>query len=86
MICTLCNALRRRGAAAAGHERLNQVGWTRRIARPGRRKAAWLTLHECAECQARWQHLDDPLNPLAGWSLEEADFGQSLELPLMQAA
>jgi hypothetical protein len=86
MLCDLCNTLRLRSVAAAGHERLNQVGWTRRIARPGRRKAAWLTEHECADCKARWQHVDDPLNPEAGWSMEEEMMAESLELSFMQAA
>lgn len=72
MMCELCSSLARNDRVREPHERLRQVGLTQRIARHGRGKAAWVTFHVCDQCATQWCHVDDPRNPRAGWSVEQA--------------
>jgi hypothetical protein len=51
---------------------LRQVGVTQRIARPGKAKAIWVTQHVCDICETEWRHVDDPVNPWVGWSIERS--------------
>jgi hypothetical protein len=53
------------------HERLQQIGITQRIARPGKAKAVWITYHLCEICETQWRHVDDPEDPCVGWSVEK---------------
>lgn len=70
MPCELCLLLPRNVRTTKRHERLQQVGLTKRIARPGRAKAAWITHHVCEICETEWRHVDDPLNLNAGWTIQ----------------
>jgi hypothetical protein len=75
MTCDLCTALSHNTHTYRRHERLLQTGVTRRLARPGKGKAAWLTFHTCETCGTDWRHLDDPANPdnpHAGWTIERS--------------
>lgn len=68
MPCELCISLPLNTRTVKRHERLQQVGLTRRISRPGRAKTVWLTTHRCELCETLWLHTDDPCDPHAGWS------------------
>lgn len=69
MTCELCNALPQHVRTLRSHEHLRQIGVTQRIARPGRGKAAWITEYVCELCETEWQHVDDPCDRHAGWSI-----------------
>jgi hypothetical protein len=71
MLCRLCEALPQHTRTNKDHEHLHQVGLTERISKPGKIKAAWLTHYVCAICNTRWQHIDDPADATAGWSIEQ---------------
>jgi hypothetical protein len=70
MSCTCCRTLACNPGSPRAHENLKQVGLTQRVARPGRVKAAWVIHHLCTTCKTLWRHVDDPLNPSAGWTRE----------------
>lgn len=68
MICHLCASMPLNVRTNRRHERLQQIGVTRRIARGSKAKAIWVTEHMCEICATEWRHVDDPCNPRAGWS------------------
>lgn len=69
MTCDLCASMPLNMRTNKRHERLQQIGMTRRIARPGKAKAAWVTEHVCDACGTEWRHVDDPYDTRAGWSV-----------------
>jgi len=73
MPCELCISMPQNTRTSKRHERLQQVGLTRRISRPGRAKAVWLTTHRCELCETVWLHTDDPCDAQAGWSIERTE-------------
>jgi hypothetical protein len=70
MLCILCTTLPQNMRTSRRHEHLQQIGITERISRPGKAKAAWITRHVCEICETEWRHVDDPVDPYAGWSIE----------------
>lgn len=70
MLCNRCTSILKNLQTSRRHERMQQVGLTERVSRPGRAKPAWITLHMCDICETEWRHVDDPLDPEAGWSIE----------------
>ncbi len=71
MPCNLCKMLPQHVRSDKRHERLQQVGLTERISRTGKARAAWITYYICEICETQWQHVDDPLNTMAGWSVQK---------------
>lgn len=71
MLCDLCRSIDQDVRNPKIHERLRQVDSTERIARPGKRKAVWVTCFQCDTCGTRWRHVDDHANKQAGWSIEQ---------------
>lgn len=71
MPCNLCKMLPQHIRSDKRHERLQQVGLTERISRAGKSKAAWVTYYVCEICETKWQHVDDPSNTSAGWSVQK---------------
>lgn len=71
MPCNLCKMLPQHVRSDKRHERLQQVGLTERVSRAGKTKAAWITYYVCEICGTKWQHVDDPANTMAGWSVQK---------------
>ena len=71
MPCGLCETLPQHIRSDKKHERLRQIGLTERVSGAGRTRAAWITYYTCEICESKWQHVDDPANEYAGWSIEK---------------